>query len=102
MDKRDQGHAERMEAMISVRAPCGRIQPSLPGSRERTRDRTVISNDRGLLIEIIHRNSDPSVWIVRRWKRTLLSKRRLSSDWFIDRRQAFAFAFEMKRASEDR
>lgn len=59
--------------------------------------RTIISNIRKCFIEILHNGSDPSVWIVRRWKKILWFKKRISSDWFINKQQAFAFASEMKR-----
>lgn len=58
---------------------------------------TVISNARDCRIEIIHRGSDPGVWIVRRWKKFLWLKKRISSDWFIDGKQARAFANDLKR-----
>ncbi|MGB2869449.1 MAG: hypothetical protein WBD36_13420 [Bacteroidota bacterium] len=61
------------------------------------KDVTIISNDRNSFIELIHRHSDPGVWIVRRWKKTLFFKKRLSSDWFEDGHQAIAFAHELKR-----
>ncbi len=58
---------------------------------------TVLSNDRGHRIEIIHRDSDPSVWIVRRWKKFLWLKKRISSDWFSNEKQARTFAGNLKR-----
>ncbi len=60
-------------------------------------DSTVISNDRDCFIELIHRKSDSGTWIVRRWKKSLLLKKRVSSDWFIDGEQALAFAQRMKQ-----
>jgi hypothetical protein len=57
----------------------------------------VISNDRDCFIELTHRDSDPSVWIVRRWTKFMWFKKQISSDWFINRSQAFAYAKEMKR-----
>ncbi|MDH4070244.1 MAG: hypothetical protein OEV30_07455 [Ignavibacteria bacterium] len=58
---------------------------------------TIISKDRRYLIELTHRNADPGVWIVRRWKRFLGFRRRLSSDWFNDEKQALLFANRMKQ-----
>jgi len=57
----------------------------------------VISNDAGGLIKLIHRASNPTVWIVRRWKKTLWFRKQISSDWFTNGEQALAFAKEMKR-----
>jgi hypothetical protein len=58
---------------------------------------TIISTARSCFIELTHRDSDPGLWIVRRWKKFGWFKRRLSSDWFTDQQQALAFATEMKR-----
>ena len=60
----------------------------------------VISNARDCLVELIHRDSDPASWIVRRCKRVLWFKKRISSDWFIDEKQALEFANEIKRKHE--
>ena len=57
---------------------------------------TIISNIRNCFIEILNHDADPSVWIVRRWKKILWFKKRISSDWFINRQQAFAYAYEMQ------
>jgi hypothetical protein len=62
---------------------------------------TVISNARECIIEVSHRNSDSGVWIVGRWTRAMLLRKRVSSHWFIDRHQAFAFAHEMKREHDE-
>jgi len=64
------------------------------------KNRTVISNDRDCFIELLHRDSDPGVWKVRRWKKFLWFKKRISSDWFTDRQQALAFVNEMKRGRD--
>src|SRR5712692_5366183 len=58
---------------------------------------TVISNARDCFIELTHRNTDPGIWIVRRWTKFLWFKRRISSDWFSEGQQAFAFANKLKR-----
>jgi hypothetical protein len=52
---------------------------------------------RGFIIGLIHHESDPGNWVVRRWKRFLWFKIRLSSEWFNDRKQALAFAAELHR-----
>jgi hypothetical protein len=57
---------------------------------------TVLSNARDCFIELTHRSSDPGSWIVRRWTKFLWFRKRISSDWFNDERQAIAFANAMK------
>jgi hypothetical protein len=61
---------------------------------------TVLSNSGNCFIELRHRDSDPGTWIVRRWKKFLWFKRRMSSDWFNDRHQALAFAEAMRQMYE--
>jgi len=61
------------------------------------KSRTVISTDRKCFIEFIHRDSDPTTWIVRCWKRFLWFRKQISSTRFIDGEQALAFAEQMKR-----
>jgi hypothetical protein len=58
---------------------------------------TVISNDADCFIELIHRHSNPTVWIVRRSKKVLWFKKEISSGWFTDGHQALLFAKKMKR-----
>jgi hypothetical protein len=53
--------------------------------------------NRNDLIEVTHRPSDPGSWIVRRWRRFLWFRKRISSHWFLDQEQATAFARKMKR-----
>jgi len=53
---------------------------------------TIISNSRDCFIEVINRDTDPSTWIVRRSKKFLWFKKRIVSNWFLDKQQAFAFA----------
>ncbi|HEY9165230.1 MAG TPA: hypothetical protein VIS48_03615 [Candidatus Kryptonia bacterium] len=57
----------------------------------------VISNARDCFIELIHRESDPASWVVKCWTKFLCFKKQISSDWFNDEKQAFAFANEIKR-----
>jgi len=57
----------------------------------------VISKAAECFIELIHRDSNPTVWIVRRSKKHLWFKKQISSAWFIDGEQALSFANEMKR-----
>jgi hypothetical protein len=58
---------------------------------------TVISNVRDCLIELIHNDSDPAMWIVRHWTKLMWFKKRISSHWFNDRQQATIFANLMKK-----
>lgn len=58
--------------------------------------RTTILNTRNSLIELTHSDSDAGSWKVRRWKRFLWFKRRISSDWFLDEKQALVFAQQLK------
>jgi len=60
----------------------------------------VISTAADCFIELIHRESNPTVWIVRRWKKNLWFKKFISSDWFTDGPQALSFANRMKRDHE--
>jgi hypothetical protein len=64
-------------------------------------NRTVISNARACFVEVMHHDSDPGSWIVNRWVKSLLFKKRISSNWFIDKQQAFAFANELRQAHEE-
>ncbi len=57
----------------------------------------VISNVADCFIELIHRDSSPTTWIVRRSRKNLWFKKRISSHWFIDGGQALLFAREMKQ-----
>ncbi len=56
----------------------------------------VISTARDCFIDLTHRDSDASIWIVQRWKKSFWFKKRISSNWFNDEHQAIAFACEMK------
>jgi len=60
-------------------------------------DIIVIADTGGCLIELTHRSSDPGSWIVRRWRKFLWLKKRISTDWFLDKQEALAFAARMKR-----
>jgi len=61
------------------------------------KESTTISKTAGCFIELIHRKSNPTVWIVRRWNEDRWFKKFVSSDWFIDGHQALSFAERMKR-----
>jgi hypothetical protein len=58
----------------------------------------VISKDASGYIELIHRKSNPTVWIVRRWKKRFWLKKQVSSDWFTNAQQARLFAHKLKLA----
>lgn len=51
-----------------------------------------ISGKGGRIVELIHRDSDAGMWIVRRRKKFLWMKRQVSSDWFNSESQALEFA----------
>jgi hypothetical protein len=46
----------------------------------------------GDIAEIIHRDSDPTMWIVRRLRKTFFGLRTVSTDWFNLEDDAEAFA----------
>lgn len=62
---------------------------------------TVVSRDRACIIEVAHSDSQPNAWIVLRWTKTKLLKKRISSHSFKNKRLAFAFADKMKRGHEE-
>ncbi len=59
--------------------------------------RTIISSKRHCYIELLNFDMDPNVWFVRRFEKSLLLKKQISSDRFIDEMQARRFAEKMKR-----
>ena len=59
----------------------------------------IISKENGSFTELIHRDSDPGMWIVRRWKKSFLFKKLISSDWFNGREQALKFADSIKKGT---
>ena len=61
---------------------------------------TVLSTARECFVEIVHNDADPGSWIVNRWRGFRWFRRRISSNWFIDGQQAFAYANELKREHE--
>jgi hypothetical protein len=58
---------------------------------------TIISNAAGCFIQLIHKDSNPTVWIVRRSKKFLWFKKTISSDWFTSGPNALEFARKMKQ-----
>jgi hypothetical protein len=61
---------------------------------------TVVSTARGCFVEIVHHDSDPNSWIVNRWRGIKWFRTLVSSNWFINGQQAYAFANELKRKQE--
>jgi hypothetical protein len=94
MNTQDQIITGGAETFPAQRLSSGSV---LPVASDRWQNRTIISNIRNCFIEVLHHDADPSTWIVRRWKKFLWYKKRISSDWFINRQQAFAYAHEMKQ-----
>jgi hypothetical protein len=82
-------------AALPVQQPSGKA--IMPVASNRWQSRTITSNIRKCFIEVLHHDADPSTWIVRRWKKILWFKKRISSDWFVNRQQAFAYAYDMKQ-----
>jgi len=60
-------------------------------------NRTIVSNNPKCFVEVLHRDSDPSVWIVRQWRKGFWLRKRVSSNWFINEQQALAFAQRIQR-----
>ena len=61
---------------------------------------TVLSNEGGHCIELIHHADDPSVWIIRSSKKRLGLKMKTSTVWFVTKQLAMEFA--QKQADEHR
>ena len=51
----------------------------------------VIKSASGKLVELIHRDSDPSMWIVNVYKKVIFFKKRISSKWFSDKEEALQY-----------
>lgn len=64
--------------------------------------RTVLSNAGHWFVELLHHDSDPGLWIIRRWKKFLWFKTHRSSVWFNDREQALAFAVTIQLEHDGR
>lgn len=61
---------------------------------------TILSNDSGCCIELLHYAYDPSVWIIRRSKKVLWFRLNASTFWFYDKKNALTFA--RKQADDHR
>lgn len=53
---------------------------------------TILSNDNGRCIELLHRAEDACIWIVRSSKKILWFRMNATTVWFQDKQQALAFA----------
>jgi hypothetical protein len=93
MNMQDQKMAGKAEALISSWTP---IESPIPAENNRGENRTIVSNLQDCFIEVLHRDADSNLWMVRRCKKVLWFKKRISSDWFVNRQQAFIFANAMK------
>jgi hypothetical protein len=93
MKKQDQKMAGKAEALISSWAPNESLFSTSNNGGE---NRTIVSNLQDCFIEVLHRDADSNLWMVRRCKKVLWFKKRISSDWFVNRQQAFIFAHAMK------
>ncbi len=57
---------------------------------------TILSNESGLCVELLHNTDDPSVWIVRNSRKFLWFRLNASTVWFFDKQQALIFAQKQK------
>lgn len=60
------------------------------GTKER------IPNSSGKIIEIINRDSDPTMWILNVYKKILFFKKKILSEWFSTKEDALDFANTIK------
>jgi hypothetical protein len=93
MNKQNQKMAGKAAALISS---WSQSRNALSEVNNRRENRTVVSNLQDCFIEVLHRDADSHLWMVRRFKKVLWFKKRISSDWFVNRQQAFIFANAMK------
>ncbi len=57
---------------------------------------TILSNENGRCVELLHRTDDPCVWIIRSSKKFLWFRMNTSTAWFLDKQQALIFAQEQR------
>ena len=60
------------------------------GTKER------ITNSSGKIIELVNRDSDPTMWILNVYKKILFFKKRVMSEWFSTKEDALDFANTIK------
>lgn len=56
----------------------------------------VIKSASGKVIEILNRDSDPTMWIVSVYKKVLFFKKKIVSEWFSSKIDALEFANNIK------
>jgi hypothetical protein len=59
---------------------------------------TILSNDGGCCVELIHNACDPTMWIIQRSKKILWFRFNRSTFWFFDKLNALTFA---KKQADD-
>jgi hypothetical protein len=89
MNTQNRKNAGISETPMSSRVTGGSASP---GAIDRGKNRAIISNVRKCFIEVLHRNADPSTWIVRRWKNPVLRRS-------ITMRYDYFYAKHRKRSS---
>jgi len=57
---------------------------------------TILSNNNGRCIELLHRADDPCVWVIRSSKKILWFRLNSSTKWFLDKQMALTFAQEQR------
>ena len=60
------------------------------GTKER------ITNTSGKIIELVNRDSDPTMWILNVYKKILFFKKKVVSEWFSTKEDALDFANTIK------
>jgi hypothetical protein len=53
---------------------------------------TVISNNSDNYVELINHDTDPNMWIVRVSKKILFFKKQKYAKWFLNKKDALAYA----------
>ncbi|MFA6469587.1 MAG: hypothetical protein WCW35_11870 [Bacteroidota bacterium] len=53
---------------------------------------TILSNESGFCIELLHNACDPMIWIIRRSKKFLWFRLHRSNSYFYDKQNALLFA----------
>jgi hypothetical protein len=56
----------------------------------------IISSPSGRIVEISNSDDDPTMWIVRVYKKILFLKKQIFSEWFSKKEDALEFANNIK------
>ncbi|MCB0722055.1 MAG: hypothetical protein KDC73_01320 [Ignavibacteriae bacterium] len=56
----------------------------------------ILKSTSGKIVEILNRDSDPTMWIVSVYKRILFFKKKVASEWFSKKEDALEFANNIK------